>query len=143
MIEAPVKTNVPLLTFCLIVLSAAGVLIAFSWRPLPWYHWLLAALALPAFVFIISAVALAYVTTRQPKIVLSSPAPIFNISLGTTATDILQTLGQPTDQWDDDTECCLEYSSNTITIRFMCSSTRASSGRFQYLELINENPGSA
>jgi hypothetical protein len=140
-----VKTNLPLLAFCLTVLSIAGVLIASSWRPLPWYHWLLAALALPAFVLILSAVALTYVTvtSRQPRIVLSSPVPIRTISLDTTATDILQVFGQPTDQWDDDTENCLEYSSNTITIRFMCSSTRTSSGRFQYLELVNEKPGNA
>ena len=66
-----------------------------------------------------------------------------DISRRTTATDIRRAFGQPTDQWDDDTENCLEYSSDTLTIRFMCSSTQASSGRFQYLEVINEKPGNA
>ena len=78
-----VKSTVPLLAFCLSVLSATGVLVAYIyWKPLLWYHWLLAGLAVPAFVFLLSAVALAYVTLakRQPRIVLSSPAPVFHIS---------------------------------------------------------------
>jgi hypothetical protein len=141
-----VKEKIAIVTYCAIVLSAAGVLVAYIyWKPLLWYHWLLAALALPAFVLVLGAIAAAYwaVTAPKSKIVLSSPVPVLDISRRTTATDIRHALGEPTNQWDDETENCLEYSSDTLTIRFMCRSTQASSGRFQYLEVINEKPGNA
>jgi hypothetical protein len=136
------KTNTRLLIFCTIVLSTAGVLAAFSWKPLPWYHWLFAALALPSLVFIVAAVANFYTTVRQPKILLSSDTSTLTISLRTTAADIRDVLGPPIEQRDDDSECCLEYPRAGGTIRFMCGSARSSHGRFQYLELTNEKPGS-
>ena len=58
----------------------------------------------------------------------------------TTVSIILQTLGAPSEQWDDEVDCSLQYKTQFGELEFMCESVITHGADKARLKYIEANP---